>query len=239
MEYLSFTGSEYTNGVWHDVELITGHSYSYGDFEVYKGEVTDEAKKHLFIRPELLSGSDYSNSGSIQKSNHRVFLKDYKDVEGVYNTHGGYGTFAIVIRADVAEENEDIKSVLDSLEDYCLIDDEDHSNLEMEWQQIAMVDIIRDLDSLLDRDLELDRYIPDFRDTVSSETIEKLAWEATENLNLNWSYENNSAYLNAESLKPYVIDMILIEYCPDLPLFVNRDWSCDKALNCYKKKCSE
>lgn len=242
MDYFKFTGTEIINGVWQDETLETGSRYSYRDFEAYKGEVTEALKKSLFIRPDFFSGSDYSGS-TYTVSNFRTFLKEHKDIEGVYELFGDFGSYAIVIRADVAEENEEIRDTLNALENYPVIDDGDSSAVELEWQQEAMKDIIHDIERDLDKRTDLDEYIPNLTDILekitTDNTLEQLAYEAIDTLNVEWSYEYRSAYLDADKLIPYIEDVLLIDYSPNLPLFINRDWSCDTTRNRYVEKFSE
>lgn len=79
--------------------------------------------------------------------NHRSFLKDYKDIDGIHDVSGGYGTFAVAIRQDVYESNDEIKEIIDGLENYCLINEEDYSELETEesdkaWENWARQDLV-------------------------------------------------------------------------------------------------
>ena len=70
---------------------------SYGDLKtLHVLEVTDMD----FLTPDSLSGSDYCHSGSVEVSNHRVFLERYGKLPNVYDVYGGMGTFAIAIRLD-------------------------------------------------------------------------------------------------------------------------------------------
>lgn len=235
-KYYTFEGTICVNGVWEPEILETEHSYSYGDFQEYSGEVTEALKKSLFIIPDLFTGSDYAG-GSVQKSNHRSFLHLFKKVEGVYDLYGGFSTYAIAIRADVAESNLEIKDTLDALEDYPLIDEEDHSELEIDWQGEAMPYILDDLIRILD----LEEYIPEI-DTIleDRETLEYIVWDGINELNLDWLSEYTGVYLNnSEKLIPYVEDKLLINHCKDLPLLISRDWSCLKMENEFKEKLSK
>jgi|WetSurMetagenome_2_1015567.scaffolds.fasta_scaffold104071_2 hypothetical protein len=243
MDYFKYEGTEIVKGVWQDRILTVGHSYSYGDFVSFNNEVTDEIKKDLFIIPDHLSGSDYSG-GSYTVANHKVFLKKFSEVEGVYDLHSGHGTYAIAIRLDVYESNEEIKEVIDALDDYPCIDDEARSEVKRGWQQEAMKDILRDIERDLDRSTNLDNYIPNLTDvleklTTDSDALETMAWEAINKHNLDWSYENNSAYLDYERVMPYVEDRLLIDHCPELPLLINREWYCPQTKEMYNAKFSE
>jgi hypothetical protein len=106
-------------------------SHSYGDFSPL---VRLEPTAEDYFLPDLLSGSDYSGC-SVHRSNYRVFLKEFGEIEGVHDVYGGHGTFAVAIRLDV--ENPDLWETLDALSDYPAIDEEDISFLEFEEQQEA------------------------------------------------------------------------------------------------------
>jgi hypothetical protein len=231
MDYFTFEKYQHINGVCTPEEMITGSRYSYGDFEKFNGDVTEALRKSLFILPELLTGSDYSG-GTVNISNHRTFLEKFKDVEGVHNLYGGMGTYSVAIRLDVSEENEEIKDILSSLEDYALIDEEDNSNLERTWEEEAIPDIIHDVS----RHLDLEPYVSDYDGTDDIEVITELVGEGISALNLYWHYENTSAYLDYKVVMPYVTDCLLITHCIDLPLLINRVWSCKDTENKYKDK---
>lgn len=235
MDLYKFTGTEMINMVWQDIEIESGSSYYIGNFEQFNGEVTEALRKSLFIQPTLLMGSDYSG-GSVNQSNYRVFLDTYGEVEGVYKLWGGYGTYGVVIRLDVYEENTEIKETLDALEDYPLIDEEDHSTLEFEWEQETMTDIVKDLC----QEIDLETYIPNCETLLEdTETIERYAWDGINDLNLEWLHENNSAYLReTDKLKTYVEDTLLIKHCKKLPLLINREWSCNETEQMFKDKLS-
>lgn len=220
------------NSEWRDIQLETGECYSYGDFKEFKGVVTEEDKKWLFIIPEHFEGSDYAGS-SVSVSNHRSFLKEFDKVKGVYDLYGGYNTYAIAIRADVAETHEGIKETLDALENYGIMNESDLSEVEDEWHQEAMKDVVSDLC----RHIDLEEFIPEYEKLLEdTETIEELAWEAILELDLSWSEENCYSYIDSDEIKPYVEDRLLLDHCKELPLFVNREWSCKQTSTMYEQK---
>lgn len=234
MEYHTFNGYNFYSGKCESTVLETGGCYAYGDFKVYPGKVTEDLKKSLYILPTYFVGSDYSG-GSSSVSNHRVFLKRFKDVEGVYNVSGDMGTYSIAIRADVYNDNEDIKDVLKGLEGYSVIDEEDMREVESEWEVKAMPDLIHDVCS----EIDLETYLPDYEKYLEdTESIEQIIWEGISecNLDLDWSYEYKSAYINHELILPYVEDIILIKHCLDLPLLINREWSCETNHELFLEK---
>jgi len=227
--YHTFEGFTYRNGQWHDIVLTTGQHYSYCDFTPFKGEATAENRTSLYLIPDELAGGDYDSSGICNRSNYRTFLKDFSSVPGVYALYGGYGTYAIAIRLDVAEEHEAIRDTLKGLANYPVIDDEDLSNLEVEWQDEAMPDIIKDVTNHLnldDYDIEID----------DEDYIRGLIQEGISTLNLHWYYENNSAYLEYKDVLPYVQDRVLIEHCKDLPILLPRTWVCEETQSMYERK---
>ena len=227
--YYTYRGNQLINHVWEPIVPQVGDRLSYGDFESVKPDLKNE---HDYIMPEEMSGSDYSG-GIVQVSNHRVFIKEFGKTEGVYDVYGGMGTYAVAIRIDVAEANEEIKSVLAGLTDYPLIDEEDWSNLEMDWQKKTIPDILRGIRH--DFDIEefvenADQYIED------DEALEELVWKAIKELGLDWHYENTEAYLSSDNILPYIEDRILLEHCSNLPILINRKWSCHQTQAMYEQK---
>jgi hypothetical protein len=236
MDLYKFTGMQNVGGTWQETPLETGCSYSVADFEGYNREVTEDLRKSLFIQPELLAGSDYSG-GTLQRSNNKAFLDSFGDVEGVYEIRGGMGTYGVAVRLDVYENNKEIKETLDSLEDYPLINEDLFSEMENELDCVAMKDIVSDLC----RDINLEIYIPDYDDLLEdTEKIEQYAWDAVNDLNLEFTHENDSSYLNSNELQTYVEDMLLINNCNrnKLPLLINRKWSCSETEQKFKDKLS-
>jgi len=236
MYLYKFTGMQNVGGTWEETPLETGCSYSIADFERYNGEVTKALQKSLFIQPELLAGSDYSG-GVLQKSNNKSFLEQFGDVEGVYELWGGMGTYGVAVRLDVYENNKEIKGTLDSLDDYPVIDEEAYSELEHEWDCEEMSDVVSNLCSNID----LGTYIPDYEDLLEdTEKIEQYAWDAVNDLNLEFLHENNSSYIDYRKVQPYVEDMLLINNCniKKLPLLINRKWACSETEQMFKDKMS-
>lgn len=234
-----FSGSERTPDGWQDIILENGCTYSYGDFHEYTGEVTEALKKSLFLMPTLMSGSDY-NGGSVNLSNKRSFLKLYEEVEGVYEVEGGYNTYGVVIRLDVYESNADIKKTLDSLDNYPLVDEEDHSALESDWDNEYMTDIL--IPDLI-RDIDLETYIHDYEKHLEDkEAIEHLAWDGMNDLSLQMGHETNSSYLSSEDqakLQSYIEDRLLLDHCTELPMLVGREWSHKDLRQKFLDKCQQ
>ena len=125
---------------------------SYGDLHPGEGDI-------VFVLPNYLGGSDYSG-GSVTVSNHRLFIEEFGELEGVHNVYGGYSSYGVAIRADiwVAGEDKDectwhgadpdtarcnvedgpcphqLREWLGQLEDYPVYDEDDLGQVEMEAQ---------------------------------------------------------------------------------------------------------
>jgi hypothetical protein len=228
----TFVGTELVQGTWEDIVLEVGGSYSLGDFQAYRGEVTEALRKSLFIMPRYMSGSDYSG-GSVQCSNHKAFLDKFGKIEGVYDIYGGFGTYGIAIRLDVYEDNLEIKEAIDNLDDYPLFDEEAHSELEMEWQQEFITSEL----SHFCYQIDLEYYIPEIDEILKDEgTIESYIWESIDPLDLEFQYDNTGSYVDLDKVKPYVEDRLIIEHAKQFPLFINREWSCKETEEMFKKK---
>lgn len=181
--------------------------------------------KELFVMPKYLSGSDYCNSGVVEVSNHRAFLEEFKDVEGVHEVWGGFGTYAVAIRLDVYESNEEIKGVVNALDDYPVLDQDDLSRLEDErsqeaWDDWARADALR----LLQKSHE---YLEEFDDDFDDDF-----YRACDESGTYWAFESgNSIYIDFERVIPYVRDRLLARIAPlkDLPLLVSHDWVSKEA----------
>ena len=125
-----------------------GKSVSYGDLmrpddcpasavkylEGLSTDATEEGEVYFFL--PYASGSDYSGS-TVEKANHKAFLESYGEEGFVWEAHGGFDTYAVVLGLtgllECADDTFDtILGIIEGLEDYPLIDDEALSNLEME-----------------------------------------------------------------------------------------------------------
>ena len=237
MNYYIYTGREYHNGVWSDRILEKGDSISWSDLDPTQCPEGHD-KKDIYAVPELMSGGDYANSSTVEVSNHRVFLEEFKDLEGVHEVWGGYGSFAVAIRVDVLENNEEIIDTLNGLENYPVINDEDLSNLENEkseeawndWAESDMRRLLRDSHDLLDED-----FIEDY----DREDFKYLFYQCSEEAGEYWEAESGgSMYIRLESIAPYMRDRLLLAKIPDkdLPLLVSHTWVSKKALEEFQNK---
>lgn len=143
-----------------DVDWTDGHMCTYGL------EDATEADAVWFEHDAFLSG-DYVGSGSYARSNVRVFREMFPEGEGtLYHVcHGSYGSEWI--RFDIAAlGHHEMRKVLDGLDDYPLIDEGDHSDLECDdeseaWENYGKDDFRRALRKAVPHHADLFDHIPD------------------------------------------------------------------------------
>jgi len=180
---------------------LRGTSASCGDFEI---EEHPKRSDILYAMPDVMSGSDYSGS-SCEYSNYRVFLQQFGKIKGVYDIYGGYGTYGIAIRKSVLDSNKDIQDVLKGLEEYPIIDEQDQSQLEMDWAGEAWTSWVRDDAVRLLRE-DWEDWEPSDEDTFQSQFNSALN-EANED----WESENRGMTVRIERVLPYLKDIILVQ----------------------------
>jgi hypothetical protein len=118
-------------------------SSSYGDWHDVSDSTPIDPTK-VFIIPGYCGGSDYSGD-LVEVSNYKAVLdmlpSDYEDGIDYITYTGGHGTFDVAIRLD--RLTAELLETFTSLEDYPLIDESLHSELEMESQNEAWESDIR------------------------------------------------------------------------------------------------
>ena len=241
-----YTGRKYHNGEWSDVDPSTIRSASCGDFEEFKGEITD--KKSLYIQPDLLSGSDCSGTLK-EKSNHEAFLRDYGELEGIIDIYGGMGTFGVAIRMDVVEDNDEIRDLLDGLENYCLIDEGLHSKLESEEYDRAWDDWVRSdteavifgvlnkIDEQGDKGI-LDGDPDDIASKLNPDDLRALFERCAQDINEYWEIETGgNAYIRVSKIGDAMADWFLLKHVkPEyLPMLMAHEWETEEARQVYEK----
>lgn len=229
-----YVGRKYSNGTFTDIDPNGLQHISCSDFEQFKGEVTEEMKTKLYIQPELMSGSDYSG-GAAEKSNQRSFLKEYGKREGVHEIYGGYGTYGVAIRLDVSEQ-EDIAATLNAFEDYCVLDDEDHSALEQELIDESWKDSVeRDVRKAIERELE-DK-LPDIEDILDNMELRDLFEQVREEVNEYWVIESGcSVYIKTDKIIHIMTIRVLLQNmkAEDLPTLIGSDWHNVETRNLFE-----
>jgi hypothetical protein len=160
------------------------------------------------VVPELLGGSDYSGS-TYHRSNYDVFLEEFGDVDGVYSIYGGYGTFAIAIRADLM--NEEIYEAVSKLKDYLILDEDALSHYESEleqeaWDNWARHDFVRGIEQEFE--------IEDLEERMTDDQIEELFYELCDRSNEHFFADGTDMYIRIQR----VVDAVEPEDIPGLDL---------------------
>lgn len=91
---------------------------------------------------EVYPCGGYDGSGLVNKSNYEVFIKEFGELDGVYESQGWMGTYAVFIKPELLL-NKEIYETLAALCDYPCLDDTVHSEMENEAQQEAWEDWVR------------------------------------------------------------------------------------------------
>jgi len=113
------------------------------------------------------SYGDYDNSGSVERSNYRVFMEMFRSIDGIYEVLSGWDGHSIMVDLEKLNENQEIIDVIAGLNDYPVIDEEDMCRIEMEmekesWEswirsdlEKAIINFVNDDDFEIPEDLDL------------------------------------------------------------------------------------
>jgi len=125
--------------------------------EALSTDATEEGELYFFL--PYASGSDYSGS-TVEAANHREFLESYGEEAFVWEAHGGFNTYAVVLGLtgllECADDTFDaVVGIVEGLENYPLIDDEALSKLESDnaneaWESWVAGDFRRALEKKFD-----------------------------------------------------------------------------------------
>ena len=122
-------------------------------------------------------------------------IKEFGEIDGVKNVHGGYSSSDIYIRLDVLNSNKDIQECLNALSDYPVMDEDHLSEIEEEakyesWESYTRKDFLRALNKEFNYDLE----------KLSEEFIDRLFRNLEEHANVYWIFESVDAYFPLDDL---------------------------------------
>ena len=135
-----FHDTERVGRCWQDVSLEDVSSVCCSTFrpiDKWDGKITPD----LVFDIRYCSGSDYSNSSSVEVSNYRCLTEcELADKEWLKTYYGGYGTFGVLIHAAELLKDTDCESCLEylsGLADYPVLDEQLMSEVEHEWETEA------------------------------------------------------------------------------------------------------
>lgn len=209
--------------------LIHGQTYHVKNFSPLHYSLPFD---NIFIIPPIVN--DPSNMGDcLTISNHRVFMERYSHLEGIFNLNCN-GSVGVAIRLYLALTNKDINT--DIKQTRYAIDNNDLKLEQEKWEQKEVSRIINEISPLIN----LETYIPNFKDTLLNHDKKDLSWiikNAVNELGYEWSYNEDPAeQISGENLLPYIEDIFLLDYCKELPLLMNREWSCPYTEDLYHNK---
>lgn len=213
---------------WVDLDYPISKNISYSDLSVNIPKldiIKDKLKdRDLFLIPGYLQYGDYDNSCMVERSNYKLFLEEYGKESGVFTITGGYGStgIAISIRYLLNPDNEDtaqaIIDLLNGLNEYPCIDDEDMSNMEYE----AFLESLNDYgisDSMEELSIKYGITVHDYNE----EKFKDILLESDRHLNYpSYMIESGgSCYIDiARLIEPITFDMlktVLTDYEVDQP----------------------
>ena len=169
------------------------------------------------FEPDYMTYSDYSGS-VVERANCQEFLEQFKDVEGVYETTGGYGTRGVAI--SLSAITGDMLDLLDALNDYPVIDDEALSELEMDlenedWESWISYDFKRALHKKFDQEEEdgnPETCSEDWIDALTEDQLYTLYRERCDKTGTYWEPESAvGGYVDIDRL----VEGMTIEDLPD------------------------
>lgn len=123
----------------------------------------------------IIRGTEHGDygGGSVEASNHRRLLELFPGLTQIIGSHG-YKALAYDATLGPVPESEDLADVLEDLEGYCLVDEDDHSELEREleseaWDDHGCADFREALVAVLDAlDSDHAHAIPDDEEAYNS-----------------------------------------------------------------------
>jgi len=209
--------------------LIHGQTYNVNNFTPL---LDTHPAQDIFVIPPIVN--DHSNmKDCLTLSNHRVFMKRYSHLDGVYNLNCN-DSVGVAIRLYLAITHKDLYYDLQTTR--YAIDNDDLKNMQEEWEQKEISRIINEIKPLLNREV-LEKYISDFNNiytTFNRENFGHIISTAMLELALKWSYNEDPAeQLPSDYFIPFVEDIILLSYCKEYPLLTNRDWHCTYTHDIY------
>lgn len=192
--------SEVSNMNWSDLDNVTG--------DVLPGDV-------CILR--VLSGGDYASSCAVEYSNYLEWIELFADTLSVdwWTVSGGYGSYGIAIRVDT--ENSEILEMIGSLSDYCVINEDRLSQVEMEWQDDTYRrDTAQEFIEGIEKEFEIELLIDDPQD---NDLVFELFQTCADRANEYWEVEQHgSTYIRVRKLVEKVEYADLVQFLETIPV---------------------
>jgi hypothetical protein len=152
------------------------------------------------IVPEDLRGSDYLGT-TTNRSNYLTFIERYGETVGVHAVTSYYGFYAVAIIPEAL--TEDMIVDLNNLQLYPLLDEDHHSELEVElqseqWETDTSTDFRFAIEEALDTELDMD-----------DEALYELFVEKCDETNTYWNENQEGCVFSIDLSR--LVDAITIE----------------------------
>lgn len=210
-----YTGTDYNSAKheWTDKVLSDQSNLYYSDLDYIVGDILPGDVCIL----RVLSGGDYASSCAVEYSNYLEWIELFADSLSIdwWAVSGGYGSYGIAIRVDT--ENAEILEMIGSLSDYCVINDDRVSEVEMEWQDYSYRDYVaRDFVEGIEKQFQIELLIDDPQD---NDLVSALFYACADRANEYWEVEQHgSAYIRVEKLVEEVEYADLMPFLDTIPV---------------------
>ena len=199
---------------WREEEEPDGELYL-GNFVPVAECGWDDLTARPYLIPSIMLWGDYIG-GDVERSNARSFWRDFQEVLGVHKVHGHPGVEGIAITPEAWESDERIPELFKALADYPLLDEEDHSELELElqgedWESYRCYETRSWIEANLDEDDEEDAELLEYVAQLSDDDLFRLHHDAMEQENVYYEIETGcNVYVPdwEERVLPRVVAML-------------------------------
>lgn len=186
--YGPYPGGSYVARYRHEDPIEPGETYRLGDLVKGAGDG--------WVQMEAACGSDYSGS-SVTASNFRVIKEKFAQNPDVafYSCYcGGYG---VLVRMEPT--TQDVRDMIASLNNYPVIDEDDLTNLEIEWADDAW-----DYCYASDFRRALEKRFDNIEDDIESLDLREFFEFHREFANQYWQSEHASMYIDIDWIADHV-----------------------------------
>ena len=182
----------YNYSSWNDEAIDDVSGINCGDLR--SANELDSSEVQL-VGHTLLAFGDYCNATLVEKSNIQWFETEFADCPGVHTVYDSYSYRAIAI--EVQHLTQEMVEAIASLDDYCVLDEDLHSEMEMEaeyeaWDSWVKADFIRAIEKRFKCELTYEAIASDAEPTSKNfQTLEELFHQCCEWSNTNGYNENS------------------------------------------------
>ena len=163
----------------------------------------------------------------------------------------------MAIKKNLIESNEELRDVLNKLEDYPLVDEEVHSEMEAEgiesaWKDWGANDFLTTIraghESLAEFEpegltqklglVDLRHHLVTTGDSdLPDDKLRFFFEDCREEANEYWEDDGGSMFIRMEKVAPFAVDRLLVMLMPrlQLPLLLGREWKSKEVFNEFER----